>query len=142
MKVWVERGERWVMEVPRKLVVGKTVLGCVVRSTATRWVLTLTHLSASNHLHHHHHSHLLHTQHYHSHPHYHLREYCVLLFGDDPTTRVDSELKLVEEGLATVRWVGHLLTWSYFPLRYDHLDHLLITLSPSPCRDNCHDDAL
>ena len=50
----------------RKLVVGKTVLGCVVHSTATR-------------------------------------EYGVLLIGDDPTTGVDVALKLVEEGLATVR---------------------------------------
>jgi len=50
----------------RKLVVGKTVLGCVVHSTATR-------------------------------------EYGVLLLGDDPTTGVDVALRLVEEGLATVR---------------------------------------
>jgi len=50
----------------RKLVVGKTVLGCVVHSTATR-------------------------------------EYGVLIVGDDPTTGVDVALKLVEEGLATVR---------------------------------------
>jgi len=50
----------------RKMVVGKTVLGCVVHSTATR-------------------------------------EYGVLILGDDPTTGVDVALRLVEEGLATVR---------------------------------------
>jgi len=50
----------------RKLVVGKTVLGCVVHSTATR-------------------------------------EYGVLILGEDPTTGVDVALRLIEEGLATVR---------------------------------------